>query len=198
MPASAITPTAGHLDVGDTWLIGVDVRDDKRGTLVDATVTVTVTTPSATTSAPVATREGLGLYVASYELTAVGRYTARVVVSGAVVSVVGFAVDAEAASGRPVLAVVKAYLGQTSVTDAVITEALAAETAAQAEVCRIPAAYSDDLAEALKRRVARNLALRGLPLAVLQGDAESGDTILPGRDPEVRRLEAPHRKMVVR
>jgi hypothetical protein len=43
--------------------------------------------------------------------------------------------------------------------------------------------------------VARNLAMRGLPVAVLRGDGEAGDTILPGRDPEVRRFEAPYRRL---
>ncbi|GAB3817460.1 hypothetical protein [Kribbella italica] len=101
---------------------------------------------------------------------------------------------------RPDISAVKNYLGVTSASDEAIESALAAETAAQAVVCRIPAApedYPDDLAEALCRRVARNLALRKIPLAVLLGDAESGSTILPGRDPEVRRYEAPHRRLVV-
>lgn len=100
----------------------------------------------------------------------------------------------------PDLAAVKTYLGSTSASDERIDSALVAESAAQAAVCRIPVDpidYPDDLAEALKRRVARNLALRGLPLAVPTGDAEAGNTILPGRDPEVRRLEAPHRRLVV-
>lgn len=97
----------------------------------------------------------------------------------------------------PDLTAVKEYLGQTSASDDTITSALAAESAAQSRVCRIPVTYPEDLGEALKRRVARNLALRGLPIAVLRGDAESGNTILPGRDPEVRRLEAPFRKLML-
>lgn len=100
----------------------------------------------------------------------------------------------------PDLASVMDYLGATSVAPTAVDAALTVEAAAQAAVCRIPVLpedYPDDLAEALRRRVARNLALRGIPLAVLQGDAESGSTILPGRDPEVRRLEAPHRRLTV-
>lgn len=92
------------------------------------------------------------------------------------------------------------YLGETSATDEQIADALAAEQAAQAARCRVPAdadPWPADLAQALKRRVARNLALRGLPIAVLQGDAESGSTVLPGSDPEVRRFEAPHRRITV-
>ena len=57
--------------------------------------------------------------------------------------------------------------------------------------------YPKDLRQALLRRVQRNLALRALPLAVLQGDAEAGSTILPGKDLEVRRLEGPFRRLLV-
>jgi hypothetical protein len=90
------------------------------------------------------------------------------------------------------------YLGATSATTEEIADAYAAEKADQANRCRVPAdngTWPASLAQALKRRVARNLALRGLPIAVLQGDAEGGSTILPGSDPEVRRFEAPHRKV---
>lgn len=96
---------------------------------------------------------------------------------------------------------VQTYLGDTSYTITEIGAVLAAELAAQAKACRVPTdeftAWDTDLAEALYRRVARNLALRGIPLAVLQGDAEVGSLVPPGKDPEVRRLEAPFRKMVV-
>ena len=90
------------------------------------------------------------------------------------------------------------YLGETSATTEEIADAYAAEKSDQANRCKVPAddaAWPASLAQALKRRVARNLALRGLPIAVLQGDAEGGSTVLPGSDPEVRRFEAPHRKL---
>ncbi len=98
----------------------------------------------------------------------------------------------------PDLANVKAYLSQnglTSYSDATAAEALAAETAAQAAVCRIGDPMVDDLAEALRRRVARNLAMRALPLGVMADEA--GGTRLASNDPEVRRLEKPHRKVFV-
>lgn len=90
------------------------------------------------------------------------------------------------------------YLGETSATEDEIADAYAAEKSDQANRCRVPAddaVWPASLAQALKRRVARNLALRGLPIAVLQGDAEGGSMVLPGRDPEVRRFEAPHRRI---
>jgi hypothetical protein len=110
----------------------------------------------------------------------------------------------------PDLAACKAYLRidpANTTRDTEIASALATEIAAQRKAVRAaafgvdpaapaaPVAYPTDLAEAVCRRVARNLALRGIPLAVLQGDTETGPTVLPGRDPEVRRLEAPYRRL---
>lgn len=102
-----------------------------------------------------------------------------------------------------------AYLGgDSSWTIGQVTEALAAETANQAKVCRIPAdpespaeplPLADDLAEALKRRVAHNLALRALPLGVQAtlSEAAVAQTRVGGLDAEVRRFERPWRKRSV-
>lgn len=102
----------------------------------------------------------------------------------------------------PDLADVKAYLGQTALTytDASITSALAAEKAAQARVCRLPVVDAThplpvNLREALMRRVARNIAMRRLPLGI-QAE-EVGSTRLGSTDPEIRRLEGPYRKVVL-
>ena len=81
-------------------------------------------------------------------------------------------------------------------TDLTIQGAINAEAAAQTRICTLPDPVPDDLLEALMRRVVRNLAMRRLPLAIAQGDADGGALILPGRDPEVRRLEAPFRRLV--
>lgn len=109
----------------------------------------------------------------------------------------------------PDLTDVKTYLGTDhSWTDEEISAALAAETTAQARVCRFPLdpalpappnAYPADLAEALCRRVAHNLAVRALPLGVQASitDAAVATTRVGGTDAEVRRLEAPHRKRVL-
>lgn len=99
----------------------------------------------------------------------------------------------------PDIGALKTYLGQTSQSDEVLEGALATEKRAQARVCRVPAdpaaPWDEDLAEALLRRVARNLAMRGIPLAMFSGDADLGGLVPPSRDPEVRRLEAPLRKL---
>ncbi|HEY0700300.1 MAG TPA: hypothetical protein VGD43_21155, partial [Micromonospora sp.] len=115
-----------------------------------------------------------------------------------VVDFAAYALGATTEAGMPNADDVVDYLGPISATLDEVQGALNAEAAAQRSICRVGAVYPADLREALLRRVARNLALRSLPLAVLQGDAEAGsNTVLPGRDPEVRRLEAPHRKLVI-
>lgn len=201
MPLLPVSPDAGRLDVGATWLLAVEVRDDITGRLTDATVTATVTRPDTSTSALTVTRQSLGFYTAPYVLAATGRHTAVVLATGAVVGVATFAVDALPVSALPTLATVRAYLastGPTSFTDADISAALAAETAAQAMACAVPAAYPADLAEALCRRVARNLAARSVPVAsfsAFEGGATS--TRVPMKDAEIARLEAPYPRLVV-
>lgn len=99
----------------------------------------------------------------------------------------------------PDLGTLKEYLGKSSYTDSQLEGALATEARAQRRKCRVPkdpaALWDEDLAEALCRRVARNLAMRGIPLAMFSGDADMGGTIPPARDPEVMRLEGPLRKL---
>ena len=201
MPITATSATAGRLDVGDTWRLVVEVTDDDTGERVAATVAAVVTLPNDTT-VPVTMEadDTTGIYAGAYVLADAGRHFAVVSSTGTVVSIATFTVTADLPSALPDIDDVKAYLGDSAAqwTDAEIQEALDAETAAQARVCRVGAIYPDDLRSALLRRVQRALAMRPLPLAVLQGDAEAGTTtVLPGRDPEVRRLEGPHRKLVL-
>jgi hypothetical protein len=206
MPAIASTPTAGVLDVGDTWLLGVEVRTDEAGAqalgaLVDADVTITVTRPDDTTAEPAVVHGGTGRYVASYKLLAAGRHFAVAAVSGAVVSVVTFTADAMAPGVPPTVTELRTYLEQPGVnlkwTDVELGEVLAAELENQAEVCRMPGAVFPAWARrAVLRRCQRALTLKSLPLATPQGDAEGGLSFIPRRDPEIDRLEGPHRKVV--
>jgi hypothetical protein len=106
-----------------------------------------------------------------------------------------FAVYAYAPGTAPTLAEVVAYLGGRNVTG--VDGAYRAELGAQRDKCGERAEYPDQLREALYRRVSRNLAMRQLPLAMSGGDAEAGPALIPGNDPEVRRLEAPWRRLVV-
>lgn len=75
-----------------------------------------------------------------------------------------------------------------------IQSAYDAEVADQSHRCRVDP-YNAALAGALIRRVSRSLAMRNLPLGLLQD--ESGSTRVGSTDPEVRRLEGPYRKVVV-
>ncbi|MEU5965950.1 hypothetical protein ABZ777_32495 [Micromonospora parva] len=183
----AISSTSVLLPVGGVWQLLVDA---------DTAPTVVVTPPTGDPETVTPEQTSTGRWESSYALTEPGRYVARASLDG---QVVDFAAQALEVTTGPVLDVPKVvhYLGQISATEETVGEALQAETFAQARVCRVGAVYPPDLREALLRRVARNLALRGIPLAVLRGDAEAGATVLPGRDPEVRRLEAPHRKLPI-
>lgn len=96
-----------------------------------------------------------------------------------------------------------AYLGESTEYDAEeISSAFEAEKAAQAAVCRVPdddADWPADLIQALMRRITHNLAVRGNALGVQNIDTAFGVSALRvgGTDAEVRRLEAPHRRLVV-
>lgn len=197
----ATTEPIVELDVGDVWEIGVVCLDDD-DVPTAATVAVAVTTPSAGSATPTAEAEDVtGYYLARYTVAAAGRYLAVVTVSGDATGVVPFTVWASSpttAAGMPSLSMVKIYLGDTSWSDADITDALAAETAAQRRRCRVPAVYPDDLAQALKRRVARNLAARSVPIAEFTSfDGGGTSRRVPTLDAEITRFEGPFRRRKV-
>lgn len=197
MGVRALSSTGVDLPVDGLWVLTVAVTD-AAGCPADVTPVVTVTLPDTSTATPAVEDVTTGVFRAQYVTAAAGRYTARVVAVD--LGAAEFTATVTAVAGLPDLDATKVYLqvepGDES-QDVEIADALAAETDAQRRVCRVPAAYPADLRQALLRRVARNLALRGLPLMVLRGDAETGSTIPPGRDAEVRRLEAPWRKLVM-
>lgn len=189
MVVRALTPTAVLLPVGGQWLIEVETTD---------LPVVTVTLPDGTTATPPVELVAAGYYRAAYTVTTAGRHVAQAATADDVAGFAAYAQGATTAGGMPIVDDVADYLREGAASWALedLQDALDAEAAAQRSVCRVRAVYPDDLREALLRRVQRNLAMRQLPLAVLQGDAEAGSTSLPGRDPEVRRLEAPHRRLV--
>lgn len=190
MGVRAASSTSILLPVGGSWLLDVDTDGD--------VPSVVVTPPAGDPVAAVVEQISAGCYRAVYVPAVAGRYIARASTADGVVDFAAYATAVTSGAGMPDVPAVVGYVGPTSHTEEELQEALDAEAAAQRGVCRIAAVYPADLREALLRRVARNLALRALPLAVLQGDAEAGgSTVLPGRDPEVRRLEAPHRKLPI-
>lgn len=197
MTISARSSSSQTLPVGGVWLIEVRVTDSDGCPATD-TVIVTVTLPDDTTDTPTVTEVCTGRYRAEVTVDAVGRYVAGAVGTLGAVDFTAYVAATVAGADMPAIADLDEYLGTHSFTDDQLTDALDAEAAAQRKACRVPAAYSADLRQALLRRCARNLAFRRVPLSVLQGDADAGTTnAYPGRDPEVRRLEAPYRRLPV-
>ncbi|HEY0696447.1 MAG TPA: hypothetical protein VGD43_01385, partial [Micromonospora sp.] len=194
----ATTKQTGALDVGDTWEIGIQVNaDTEAGGLVDAVVTVKAVKPSEPTTPIDLSVEHLstGKYRATYVLDEPGRHIATAAAAGPHAAVETFTVTAHPAAAQlPGVPEVTEYLGSLGVVEDPdqVADALAAEVDAQAAVCKVPASYTADLAQALKRRVARNLAMRNVQLGIQA--SEAGGVHIGASDPEVRRLERPYRK----
>lgn len=198
MAVRARSSASVDLALGAVWLIDVCVTDAD-GYAADDTPVITITLPDGSTATPAVEDLGWGRYRAEYIPATAGRYVARAAtLTHGAADFAAYITGVTAAGAMPVLADVLNYLGWTVDSDTnEAATALATELSAQRDVSRVPAVYPDSLRGALYRRVARNLALKGIPLAVLRGDSESGDTVLPGSDPEVRRLERPHRKLIL-
>lgn len=198
MSVGAVSPRNVSLLAGGLWELVVETRD-LDGELVDTAPTLTVTNPAGTTTSPAWETVSAGVLRATVLPAVAGRWIATVVdATYGAVDFGAYVALTTAAGAMPVAADVVAYMGGTSWENADVEDALAAEAAAQRARCRVAAVYPDDLREALLRRVLRNLALRSLPLATVPGDGEgSAPMPVPHTDPEVRRLEAPHRKLTV-
>lgn len=106
--------------------------------------------------------------------------------------------------GPPTIDEVVEYIGaELSVSREQLVTAYRAEKSHQRSVLKAGVVaddveWPDNLREALCRRVARNLALRKLPLGVQATASETtvATNRVGGTDPEVKRLEGPHRKRV--
>lgn len=136
-----------------------------------------------------------GRYLFSYQVTAVGRYIAEIAgteFSTRFISAHALAVTSE--SEMPVVGDAVAYMGITPDLG-VVEELFEAEKAAQRARCSIPAAYPPDLRLALLRRTKRAYEMRQNTTA---SDSDTPFTgFVPNNDPEVRRYEAPYRKVVL-
>lgn len=186
--------------VGGAWAIMVETRDANGLRSNAVAPTVAATAPDGSASSPVPTDlDGCGTWLAMVPLATPGRWLAHVSTPEDALDVAAYAAGPTSASGMPNVDDVAHYLKASAASWALdeLQDALDAERGAQRDRCGERAYYPDALRQALLRRVARNLAMRRLPLAVNVGDADGGATILPGRDPEVRRLEAPYRRMPI-
>jgi hypothetical protein len=146
---------------------------------------------------------GLGHYLASFAPQDPGRYIVAVTTATQGSLIFQSVVSEITMNGDlPTFEDLDDYLGGAgahSWTDEQLTDALNAESANQRRVCQVPAAYPDDLRQALLRRAARNLAMRRqlTEQPRTDGDFDSPAFVPPGRDAEIRRYEAPWRKIKV-
>jgi len=173
---------------------------DVDGEAADPTdVVLTLTLPDGTTEVLNLQHPETGLYQADYRTIAAGSHTARFVTTGENAGAIEDVFLVAAVDlARVTLQALRNYLGDTSDTDATLLEALAAEQAAQASRCRLDP-YTADLREALLRRVARNLAARAIRVTTYTSFEGGGGATqrVPPSDPEIRRLEGPHRRRTV-
>lgn len=184
--------------IGDVWVIDVVVP-------MGSTVTVTVTSPSD--DVVVTEQEDVqGGVTVRVPLADPGRYLAVILVESEggpdVQAFTAWAAEPTLTGELPGLAEVKAYIstsGETSADDNQIQDALDAEIDDQRSHCDIPAAYPVALRQALKRRVARNLAARTVAIAKVTSFGEGGSVAerVTRYDAEVTRFEAPYRRTVV-
>ena len=111
--------------------------------------------------------------------------------------------------GFPSVSDVRAWcqISAASLTDVQLKQVVDAEQANQAMYCRVPTtgdppaldpdAWPAALSQAIYRRVAREVAGRGIPLGLIADLAsESGAQRLSTFDAEVERLEGPYRIVV--
>jgi hypothetical protein len=200
MPLDADTPQSVTLDIGDEWVIVACATDDE-GWPAAATVSVAVTDPAGSTSAPTPVEDPAGTWTARHVITTPGRYLAVITSVGVTVGATPFTAWAAlptTAEGLPTTSDCLEYLRDTSATDVEVRDALTAEMAAQRSRCRVPAVYPPDLRQSLLRRVARNLAARGVPLTLFTSFEGGGtSTRVPRLDAEIVRFEGPHRRRKV-
>lgn len=200
MGIEALSFSSRTVEVGDEWVLRVLVVDESTGEpTAEVTPSVAVAGPNGLTAAPTAAATSVtGIFRAEYVAPGPGRYTAVASATGhGQVSFVANVVEITDNNDMPTVDSCNDYMGEHSYSDPEVQEALDQETGAQFDVCRIPAAYPKALRGALHRRVQRALAMRHLALAVKETQDGESQIVVPGRDPEVRRLEAPYRKVTV-
>ncbi len=201
MGISADSPTYVDRAIGQQWLIRV--RSSELPTLTVLLPDGTTMLPAVEFSAETVYTEW-STYVATLAPQDPGRYIAAVTTAtqGSLIfqaMVAAITLNAAMPDADDLDGWIKAGSGSHSWTDAELARALAVESAAQRRVCNVPAAYPDDLREALLRRAARSLFMRRQLTEMPRSDAGDFDlppTMPPGRDAEVRRLEAPFRKLI--
>jgi hypothetical protein len=196
-----LSPASASAVVGESWTLRFRTVDEFGHATGAVTPVLAVVLPDGSASVPVAGEDvSIGDWVVRIVLAQAGRWTAHVSTPEDALDMAAYAVGPTTPGGMPTVNDVALYLGANAGTwsQTQLAEVLAGERDAQRAKCGERANYPDALRQALLRRCARALAMRRMPLAVNFGDADgSGSLVLPGRDPEVRRLEGPYRRLVV-
>lgn len=143
------------------------------------------------------TRVGAGKFRAGYAPAATGRHIATLTATGDYAGTTSVIFDVDPLDLAFVdLTELKAYLGQSSASDAQILDALATERALQAEVCWIDP-YPRPLRSALLIRVKRRLGKRAVPLAQVSSYGTQGNVAAQyaasSFDSDIEELEGPYR-----
>lgn len=201
MTTIELSSDAGTLLVlGAQWTVTVDTRDVDGYLTSAVTPTLLITLPSGTTTAPAFVAGAYaGGWLATYVPLVAGRFLAHAATPEDAVDAAAYVAGPTTSAAMPTVDDVARYLksAAASWTTQDLQDELDSEFEHQQGRCGVRAAYPRPLRRALLRRVQRALAMRALPLATLQGDADGGNLLLPGSDPLVRAWEAPYRKMVV-
>src|SRR5262245_27576753 len=97
----------------------------------------------------------------------------------------------------PSIADVRAWIQvpATLVTDEQLQLVIYAEVLIQGRLCQLredPQGYPPELQQAIYRRVAREVAAKGVPLGAFGADSEFGPQRLARWDAEIERLEGPN------
>lgn len=194
----ALSFTSRSLQTGAVWVLRALVVDDYGDPSSDVPE-ITVTDPDGTVGPfDMTSTIAAGVYRLDYFTAVAGRHTATAEHPfHGLVSWVAEVSDVTADADMPSVETCNNYMGDHSWSDDDVQEMLDQERSNQFRVCRVPAAYPADLRGALHRRVQRALALKTLPLAVKESVEGESQLVLPGNDPEVRRLERPWRRLPI-
>ena len=193
------SPLSGLVPVGGAWVLDVSTTDENGDHTSAVVPVVSVTDPAGAITTPAPVAGVTGFYTITVTPVLPGRYVAHLSTPDDALDAATYVLGPTTAAGMPNVSDVAAYLGQYAGSWSTVDmqDALDAERGAQRDRCGERPHYPPQLRQALLRRVQRNLAMRRAPLAVTAGDADGSVTILPGKDPEVRRLEGPYRRLVI-
>lgn len=193
----ALSYTSLTVSIGEQWIMRVFAKNAD-GTPSAIMPTGVVTLPTDGTAAlEMLPGPDAGCWYAIHVPTEPGRHLAHIESADGSADFTAQAVGPTPNADMPTPQDYTDRYGIHSHADTLVQQILDQEFAAQFKVCRIPAAYPEDLRGALLRRTNRVLAMLALPLAVRESAEGESQIVVPGRDPEVQRLERPWRRLPI-